>query len=115
MSSSGSSPDTCWSASSSASFANVCRAFIVKWVARGIRAHLDLPQSGTGKSPGLRGFFGDQRLFLAATQGMDVDRQRLDGRLAQAAAPGRHHVTAAISQTVDDHLLVRTVEPNLVG
>src|ERR1035437_1858370 len=52
--------------------------------------------------------------LLSTAEAIDVDDQRLDERLAQAALPGRHHAAAPVLQALHDRFLVGTVEPNLV-
>src|SRR5450759_3109856 len=53
--------------------------------------------------------------LLSTAEAIDVDDQRLDDRLAQAALPGRHHAAAPVLQALHDGFLVGPVEPDLVG
>ena len=46
---------------------------------------------------------------------MNIDCQRLNGRLIQAVVPGRHNAAAAIGNAIDDCRLVRTIEPDRVS
>ncbi len=52
--------------------------------------------------------------LLSTTERVHIDRKRLDRDGIEPPAPGRHDARAAITDRLDQRLLVRAVQPNVV-
>ena len=73
---------------------------VVVWAARRrLRPPLPVAPSPAPRAPAGRATECGRpsQSLLSAAEAIDVDGQRLDGRLAQAPLPGRHHAAAAVS------------------